>query len=333
MIHRPFVSVIIPTYNRAQLTTAAINSVLAQTYPQFEIILVDDGSTDGTYEALQRLTSQRSGNSEQIRYFHQQNQGQSVARNRGIAEARGEWIAFLDSDDIWFPEKLEWQVRAFQQLKNDCGACFTDARLVNNSDMDTTAFRLAGRQYEQTIGIVPDAVRPLAKSFGGSWVQTLLARADLIKQIEGFDPDIHFAEDYDFLFRLSLVTAYCYVNMPLALIDRTVVTNDPSVTCRLWDKLEFRLLNQQYMYEKWLSLGADLPRDVRKIIAHNLRSVHSAWTNWYLENGQYKKARQSVSKAAKYDLTPNLAVKWTLTQIAPAIARRITPKHKPGWDR
>src|ERR1035438_5349058 len=112
MSYRPFVSVVVPTFNRSRQVQSALKSVLAQTYPEFEVIVVDDGSTDGTAEALQQFISQRGGNGKPIRYFFQSNQGQSAARNKGIAEARGEWIAFLDSDDVWLPEKLEWQMCA-----------------------------------------------------------------------------------------------------------------------------------------------------------------------------------------------------------------------------
>ena len=87
MSYRPFISVVIPTYNRARQVQAALESVLAQTYPEFEAIVVDDGSTDGTGEALQQLISQQGGNGKQIRYFLQSNQGQSAARNKGIAVA------------------------------------------------------------------------------------------------------------------------------------------------------------------------------------------------------------------------------------------------------
>jgi len=87
MSYRPFVFVVIPTYNRARQVKAALESVLAQAYPEFEAIVVDDGSTDGTGEALQQLISQQGGNGKQIRYFLQSNQGQSAARNKGIAVA------------------------------------------------------------------------------------------------------------------------------------------------------------------------------------------------------------------------------------------------------
>ena len=97
------VSVIIPTYNRAKYITSAIDSVLSQTYNNIEIIVVDDGSNDSTREVLYRY-----GN--KIRYVYQENLGVSAARNRGIELSKGEWIAFLDSDDVWFPKKLSVQM-------------------------------------------------------------------------------------------------------------------------------------------------------------------------------------------------------------------------------
>lgn len=326
MGQKPYFSVVIPAYNRAQLTVTAVKSVLAQTYPDFEVIVVDDGSTDGTRDALEQCMHQ--GCTSGTRYFYQPNHGQSVARNRGISEAKGDWIAFLDTDDVWFPEKLEWQARAIEQFKDDCGACCTDARLVmDNEGTETTAFRAGGRHYEQTLGIVPDERRLLAKAFGGSWTQTLAARADLVRQIGGFDPNQHFAEDYDFLFRLSLLTSYCYVNLPLAQIDRS---NSPgSAAVRLWEKTEVRLQSRQYMYEKWLRLGTELPPDVRAAVIQNLRAIHSMWANWYLQNGKYAQAHEALSRAVRCGVTPNLVIKWILTRVAPGIARRLVPKARP----
>ena len=95
----PRVSVVIPTYNSSAMVEQAIQSVLAQTYRDFEIIVIDDGSTDGTKDVVRRF-------GERVRYFNQENQGVSAARNFGIHQSLGEYIAFLDSDDLWLPEKL-----------------------------------------------------------------------------------------------------------------------------------------------------------------------------------------------------------------------------------
>lgn len=325
----PSISVVVPTYNRSKIILAGIESVLMQTYPALEIIVVDDGSSDGTGEILQRFVDQRSGCEQagpEIRYFYQSNQGQSAARNKGIAEARGEWIAFLDSDDPWHPEKLEWQVRAIAQFKNNCGACFTDAKLYNNLTLNTTAFQTTDAHYEQPIGCVDDAALLMTKKFGTCWVQTFVIRTDLIRQLGGFDRGLHFAEDQDFLFRLALLTNYCYVNKPLVSIDRTDVHSDPDAAPRLWDTLEVRLQGAQYMCEKWLGLDAALPPNVRKSCIRKLRAIHSAWANWYLENEEYDKALRATGVALKYEITLTLLAKWILAWIAPKVARRIAPK-------
>lgn len=108
-MEKPLVSVIIPTYNRASMTMEAVQSVLRQTYDNFEIIVVDDGSTDNTYEIINQIDDKR------IRYIYQENARQAAARNRGIEAACGDYIAFLDSDDLFFPQKLEQQVEYLTQ--------------------------------------------------------------------------------------------------------------------------------------------------------------------------------------------------------------------------
>ena len=328
MSGKPLISIVIPTYNRAQQTIAAVESVLAQTYPNFEIIVVDDGSTDDSGETIQRFIAQKTNGSCPVSFFSQPNQGASIARNTGIAKARGEYIAFLDSDDIWLPEKLEWQMQALEQFKDECGVCVTDARLVNKSGMDiSSSFLTHGRHFEQTIGIDRDAVKSIARSFCGVWLSTLLARADLIKQIGGFSPDISFVEDRDLHFRLSLITSIAYVNKSLVKTDRT--PSPPGSQVRPWDRAEVQFRQQQQMLEKWLRMGAALPQDVRRTIERSLRALHSHWANWHLENGRYDEAREAVSRAVKYEITLGTTVKWALVWLSPALAKRIAPKTRP----
>src|SRR5438045_8833163 len=112
----PKVSIIIPTFNRANLVDGAIESVLAQTEPNIEVMVVDDGSTDDTAEKLGRF-------GHRIIVIRQGNAGVSSARNTGIRAARGEWIAFVDSADRWQPEKLERQLQCLQKIQ--AGVCFS----------------------------------------------------------------------------------------------------------------------------------------------------------------------------------------------------------------
>ena len=324
MSFRPFISVVIPTFNRALQVQAALKSVLAQTYSEFEVIVVDDGSTDGTGAAMQEVIRSQDTGGERIRYFFQPNQGQSAARNKGTDEARGEWVAFLDSDDVWLPEKLEWQVRAIEKFKGKCCACITDARLVDDRGTETTAFRESGKHYDSIIGLDSNAVKRLAKSFDHFWTSSLLVRTDVITQVGRFDPTLIFNEDNDLFFRLSLATCYCYVNKPLLVIDRS--RSPLGSKCRPWDQVDIRLRGRQSMLEKWLRLDLKLTPDVRKTVLQSLRQVYSAWTNWYLEHEQYDEARQAAGNAIKCELTTKLVLKWTLTRVAPSFARRISSK-------
>ena len=178
MSYRPFISVVIPTFNRARQVQAALKSVLAQTYPEFEAIVVDDGSTDGTGEALQQLISPQGGNGKQIRYFFQPNQGQSAARNKGIDEARGEWIAFLDSDDVWLPEKLEWQVRAIEQFQEQMLRLYNGRKAGRQPRDGHDSFPRERKTLRRNAGNDAEAVGSLVKSRDPFWVSTLLVRTD-----------------------------------------------------------------------------------------------------------------------------------------------------------
>ena len=321
------VSVVIPTYNRAQQTITAIESVLAQTYTNLEIIVVDDGSSDNSVEIIQRFIRQKANKPHPLFFLSQTNQGASVARNTGIEKARGEYIAFLDSDDVWLPEKLEWQLQALRQLKDESGVCFTDAQLVNNSGMDVSSFQAHGRHYEQTIGIDRNAAHLLAESFSGFWVSSLLVRADLIRKIGGFSPDILFVEDRDLHFRLSLVSSIAYVNKQLIRTDRNPSPKGSQL--RPWDNVAVQFRQQQIMLEKWLQMDSILPPDVRRRVRRNLGSLHSHRANWHLENRQYDQARQAVTSAVKYKITVGTTAKLVLTWLAPAFARRIAPSIRP----
>src|ERR1700735_1430197 len=152
----PKVSVVIPTYNRADKVRRGVESVLAQTFLDLEVIVVDDGSSDETGQTLKHAFGDR------IRYYFQTNQGASVARNKGIEEARGEWIAFLDSDDLWEKEKLELQFMALERFGSQCSACYTDVRFFNHTET-RTMFHLAQENYrhEDEMGVNSDVLRLL----------------------------------------------------------------------------------------------------------------------------------------------------------------------------
>ena len=316
----PKISVIIPSYNRAAMVQSAIESVLAQTFSDLEVIVVDDESSDGTGQILGEIFGDR------IRYYSQANQGVSVARNKGIAEARGHWIAFLDQDDLWEKDKLEYQLKALERFGPRCSACYTDTRLYNHPET-RTLFQLAEESYrhEGMMGVNTDVLRLLVRPGGAGMVVCLssfLGRADLVRRTGGFDPKLRYSQDSEFMFRLAMLTGFCFVNLPLTRKDQSPPQVRHLGVGTNFEKREFLLQDSQIRLEGLLRLGDGVPRRVRKIIREHLSGVHSGWANWYLETGQLGKAREAVSSAARLDLRFNVAVKWLLTRISPQLALR-----------
>jgi glycosyltransferase involved in cell wall biosynthesis len=181
------VSVIIPTYNRAALVLEAVDSVLAQTWTDFEVLVVDDGSTDDTAAALAPLAGR-------VTLLRRENRGGvSAARNTGIKAARGEWLAFIDSDDLWLPEKLARQM-AYLAQHPACLISQTEETWVRRGvkvNQPLSHRKIGGRIFYQSLErcmVSPSAV--------------ILHRRLLAKH-GGFDEDLSAAEDYDLWLRLS----------------------------------------------------------------------------------------------------------------------------------
>jgi glycosyltransferase involved in cell wall biosynthesis len=320
----PKVSVVIPTYNRSEKVRSTIESVLAQSMNSCEVIVVDDGSADNTGHILRDCFGDR------IRYHAQANQGVSVARNRGIEQARGEWIAFLDSDDRWESDKLKWQLNALDQHPR-CDACYTDTRLFNSAET-RTLFQMAEKSYwhKGTIGINDDVLKLLVRPRGAVMVVCLssfLVRADLARKAGGFDTRLLYSQDSEFMFRVAMRTPFCYVNHPLVWFDRSPAESRHVGVSSQWNKIDFFLRDSQIRLEGLLRLERAIPRPVVTLVREQLRDVHSGWTNWYLERGEYAKARESASKAVRTDLTFKIGLKWLLTWMNPRLARR-TVQHR-----
>jgi glycosyltransferase involved in cell wall biosynthesis len=195
----PSVSVIIPTYNRGWILGEAIDSVLAQEYSDYELIVVDDGSTDDTQEILDLY-------GQDIVVFRQPNQGVSAARNLGIAESRAELVAFLDSDDLWLPQKLTRQV-AFFQSNPVALICQTEETWVRNGVRVNPKKRhqkLAGMIFEPSLALC--LVSPSA----------VMIRKTLFDTVGLFDESLPACEDYDLWLRVSC-------RYPVFLIDEPLV--------------------------------------------------------------------------------------------------------------
>jgi glycosyltransferase involved in cell wall biosynthesis len=196
----PRVSVIIPTYNRAGIIAEAVDSVLAQDYKDFELIVVDDGSTDNTSEVMARY-------GDDVRVLFQENKGVSAARNRGITEASGKLIAFLDSDDLWLPQKLSTQVEFFSQ-RPDALICQTEEVWLRNGIRINPKHRHkkpSGMIFEPSLKLC--LVSPSA----------VMIRRDLLDRTGGFDETLPACEDYDLWLRISCRFPVYLIETPLII--------------------------------------------------------------------------------------------------------------------
>jgi glycosyltransferase involved in cell wall biosynthesis len=204
------VSVIIPTYNRRDFVMVAVESVLAQTYGNVEAIVVDDGSSDGTGEFVRG----RCGGDPRVRYVWQDNAERAVARNTGLALARGEFVAFLDSDDAWLPDKLAQQV-ALLESKPDLVFVFSGFAWINESGTRSNEILMA-YETKRTCGSIFDSL--LISNVVGSL--TVVARHAAVRETGGFSTDprlIPFAEDWELWLRLAYFGKADYIPRVLAL--------------------------------------------------------------------------------------------------------------------
>jgi len=314
----PELSVIIPTYNRADLLKRAVDSVLTQSYSDYEVIIVDDGSTDQTDAILEEY---RRKNGDVVKTFRQKNSGKSIALNEALALAKGEWIAFLDSDDYWHPKKLERQFEAIRRFGDSYGVCFTDGRYINNPNLPMTLFEYSSWKYAPDMGVIPDALDLILIGNHGVYMQTMIVKKELVFQAGLFDPKLKVSHDTDFFFHLARLTKFCFVNETLAYIDRTVNRTVGLIEILVEDRP--RLEERQHMYEKWLSVSSALDTRVRKTIMTRLQEVHSEWANWYLKGKGYPEARRSLRTAAHFEITMKVAVKYVLATAAPGVVRRV----------
>ncbi len=200
----PRVSVIIPTYNRRDFAREAIASVCAQTYRDFELIVVDDGSTDGTARVVEEC---RQGRADSIQYIFQTNQGVSAARNHGVFRSSGELLAFLDSDDVWQPEKLATQI-AFFNAQPTAQICQTQEVWLRRG------LRVNPRNKHR-------------KSGGDIFLRSLelclvspsavMMQRTLFERMGGFDEQLPACEDYDLWLRIAARLPVDLIALPLVI--------------------------------------------------------------------------------------------------------------------
>jgi len=202
-MYKPLISVIIPVYNRRAFLQKAVDSVFAQTYQNIEVIIIDDGSNKLTRKVLAKYSNPK------IRVLRQRHLGVSSARNRGILAAKGELIAFLDSDDIWHPEKLEKQL-LYLDKHPECMICQTDELWIRNGKRVNPRLKhkkLHGLFFYESLHLCLVTT------------SSVLCKKELFEKVGLFDDDLPVCEDYDFYLRiLSLKIPVCL--LPERLMTR-----------------------------------------------------------------------------------------------------------------
>jgi len=308
----PKVSVVIPTYNRVKFVTKAINSVLGQSFVDLEVIVVDDGSTDGTHEELSAYKGR-------ITYFHQHNAGVSAARNAGIGVAIGEWIAFLDSDDEWGPEYLARQMEWASRVP---GICMQVANcvFVDRYGSTRTYFEINGsiEKFGKLDYLLLERPFGFVVSHGPWQIGSTIIRRDTIREAGLFDATLTIAEDFDLMARVALQGPLGIMRETLATIYRRDEPSESLTKQAAKKPIQSRESNER-IYEK-LKTNEALQRDDRKILNTLLSRNRRAIGNLLLEAGNLADARESYRRALVLDPSPTAAVKYLLTYLPTRIA-------------
>lgn len=260
------VSVIIPVCDAARTIERALDSVFAQTFTNFEIIVVDDGSSDRTVELVSQF------NDDRLRLIcHSQNRGAAAARNAGIEAAKGRWIAFLDADDAWFPEKLALQVELLERVEAGQGACSTGFILHKE-----------GRERTVTLDMMPESFR--SNIFFGCTFSpgtTLMIDRAIFDKIGGFDEEFRRLEDWDWLLRFSEHYNMQFLPQPLAHIYLLAQSAPGSVRKNdlTFDAIRRIDLKHGSHYESWrrrMQLKSSLLIELAAAMHHRRRPLIAA---------------------------------------------------------
>ena len=283
LISDPLISVVMPSFNRAQLIGRALDSILAQTLTQFEVIIVDDGSTDDTLEILNGFSDQR------IAIFQvDHNAGAPAARNAGVAKARSPLIAFQDSDDEWLPGLLAAHVDVLKH--NDASFCQLDQRYGTVR----TLYPAPGWQ------LADDVYAQLLESSHIS-TQTLAMTKDIFERAGGFDPAMPRFQDWDLVLRVANIGAtFHYITQPLA-----IAYDSPDSLTR---SVEKGITGRRRLIEKHAGAFARHPAALARhhyIMGSQLRRL-----------GQFGEARREFALALQHgSFNPRAAAQWALAAL------------------
>lgn len=266
----PLVSIIVPTYNSEKFILESVNSAINQTYTNIEIIIIDDGSTDNTETVAQQFP-------DSIRYIKQTNSGPSAARNHGLRESRGNYIAFLDVDDAWEPAKIEKQVSFFENNKNLMILATGYIRCDTNlKPVETVALKPTSE------GIIP--FKSLLER-NKLLTSTIMIKKEGVNTCGFFNEKIQFGEDWDYWVRLAQLGEIGYIETPLCKYR----VHGSGLTAKLDDK---NMSDWLEVIEKNKQRGKNW---------YDKSIVYRKSLSWYLYNYSYvERVRGHKSESKRY---------------------------------
>jgi len=272
----PEVSIIIPVYNAEKFIKKTIESVLSQTYKDYEIIIVDDGSTDNSKKILDEFK-------DKVRYFKQANSGVSSARNRAIKEAKGEYIALLDQDDLWYSEKLKKQINFIKKNPN-AGMVYSDCYYIDDKDkvisrvFENQKF-YCGKIFENLVieNFIP--------------IPTVLIKKEVLNKTGLFVENYSHAEEYDLFLRISKDYEVGFMNEALAGYR----VHDTNLSKNIDKSLQEDIIVKEYTLKKYAKQIEPVKNKIKRKLAEHYYELG----RFYQKAGQGKMARQCLAKSIK----------------------------------
>ena len=291
MLNRPLVSVILPTYNRRSIIKRSISSVFAQTYDNLELVIVDDGSTDGTKQYVKSNFDQN-----RINYLEQSNKGVSSARNRGCSVAQGKYLAFIDSDDEWREAKLSKQMD-FLEKYPEAGLVFCDATIVSPGGIVSDKPELIPHYKDMVYGLR----EILADPYLG--VPTVIMTKKLFEEVGGFDESLSTAEDIDLFLRVALKSRIGYLHDKLVRVHKTTGSLSSFVIDEQDDIAAYE--DNIFVFRRFIDRNLQSLKDYGCDIDRVMFNLYLSYSRCLLAMGKCSAARRKLGKAHQYKMSLN----------------------------
>ncbi|MFH1507985.1 MAG: glycosyltransferase [Candidatus Omnitrophota bacterium] len=293
---KPKVSVLIPAYNAEKFIQRTINSVLAQSFKDFEIVVLDDGSNDRTGEIVKAMQSR----DKRVIYYYQDNRGLVNSRNRLVELSRGEFIAFLDHDDEWLPDKLKKQLTLFNKAPQP-GLVFCDAYIKNNE-------RAIARSFKERRPCRGDVFYQYLLSDNFVPLLTVILPREVLLKFMPFNQDYQVNEEFEMFLRIARSFRFDYLDQPLAIYHvhgaNTIIAKNE------------RFIDESFaVLDYWIMKEPEIKIRYKRELSNRLSQLYSKKGLYYLSRHDFNRVRPAILKSFRHRLMNIAAVKLSLKLI------------------